>query len=195
MLTPDAPFRVDDDHRREVERLLEEGLLEPLLLGVVGPAGCTGDAEMRVGALAVALPERVLERGVVAQAAAAWVWCGGTPPDVVDVAVPPGRTVPRLTTLAVHERRMPEGDVADLTFRGISVGVTTATRTLVDLLRMLPPSLAPAAVAPLLAVPGVTAAGVHACLERMPRARGVPRARVLAAGLPFGQSMRLPVIR
>jgi hypothetical protein len=188
MLTSDAPFRVEESQRREVGRLVAEGLLESLLPGVAGPAGSRFDPGVRVAAAALALPGRVRARGVVAQAAAAWVWCGGPSPEVIDVAVPPGRTVPRLPALVAHERRMPGDDVVVLTAAYGDVQVTTATRTLVDLLRLLPAAEAPWVVTPLVTVPGVTAEGVTACLERMPRARGVTRARTLAATLPLARA-------
>jgi len=186
MLTTDAPFRVEPAQRREVDQLIADGLLEPLLPGVVGPLGCTRDVEMRVAAVALALPDRAVERGAVAQAAAAWVWCGGAAPRAVDLAVPPGRSMPRVPILVPHERRMPPQDVAVLPSGGRTVSVTTATRTLVDLLRLLPEGEALPAAAPLAIHPGVTREGVAACLDRMPRARGVPRARLLAARLRFG---------
>jgi hypothetical protein len=198
MLTPVAPFRIGDVPRHEADRLIADGLLEPLLPGVLGPPGSADDADVRLAAVVLALPDRVLERAAVAQAAAAWIWCGGTPPPVIDVAVEPGRALPRVPAMVSHERRMPPQDVARLPSGVATVAVTTATRTLVDLLRMLPEAEAPAAAAPLAGFPGVTPQGVAACLERMPRARGVPRARRLAARLTFGdldQSMRLPVIR
>jgi hypothetical protein len=106
MRTPDAPFRVEESQAREVARLIEEGLLERLLPGVVGPTGCSRDADVRANAAVLALPDRLRRHGVLAQAAAAWVWCGGDPPRVVDVAVEPGRAVPRAPLLATHERRL-----------------------------------------------------------------------------------------
>jgi len=213
MTTPDAPFRIEDAPRREVELLITQGLLEALLPGVVGPAGCTQAFDARVAAAVLALPDRVRERGAVAQQAAAWIWCGGAPPPVVDVAVPPGRGVHRVGEVVTHERRMPDVDVTLLPVppaggsTGGSTGdppgdgstgvlsVTTPARTVVDLLRLLPETDAVAWAAPVAGLAGTTADDVHACLERMPRARGVPRARRLAAGLPYGQSIRLPVIR
>jgi hypothetical protein len=183
MPTPDAPphvpagpFLVEEGQRRELDRLVDEGLLERLLPGVVGPAGCSRAAGVRV-------------------VAAAWVWGGGEPPPVIDVAVLPGRAVPRGGPVVGHERRMPPQDVAVLPARGDPLSVTTATRTLTDLLRLLPAPEALVAAARLTAVPGVTADGVRACLQRMPRARGVPQARRLVVELPFAQSIRLPVIR
>jgi len=185
MLTPDTPFQVVASQQREVERLIADGLLEPLLPGVVGPIGCSERLDARLASVVLALPERVLGRAALAQAAAVWVWCGGAPPSVVDVAVPPGRSVPRLPFLAAHQRRMPPQDVALLPSDGASVQVTTPTRTLVDLLRLLPEAPGTAAAGRLATVGGVTPDGVAACLDRMPRARGVPRARVLAAALVF----------
>ena len=201
MLTTGTPFRVEESQQLEVGRLLADGLLEPLLHSVVGPLGCARDLDARVAAAVLALPARLLDRAALAQAAAAWIWCGGAPPGLIDVAVPPGRSVPRVPAVALHERRMPPQDVVQLPSGGSSVQVTTATRTLVHLLRLLPEAPAVVAAAPLAAYPGVTPDGVAACLDRMPRARGVPRARVLAGALVFGpdgepaQSMRLPVIR
>jgi hypothetical protein len=187
-VTPPAPFRVDDATRREVERLLADGLLEPLLPGVVGPVGSSADPASRLAAAALAIPERVRSRATaLAHAAAAWVWCGGPPPAVIDIAVPPHRSVPRLPAVAVHERRMPGDDVAVLATAGAVVPLTTPTRTLVDLLRGLPGTESPW-VAPLVGFPGVTAESVAGCLERMPRARGVTRARTLAAGLPLARA-------
>src|SRR5512140_1978847 len=111
MLTLPAPFRVQESQRREVDRLVAEGLLEVLLPGVVAPVGCATSPQARAAVAALALPERLLERVVVAQAAAAWVWCGGAAPAQVDVTVPPGRSVPRTPELAAHERRLPDQDV------------------------------------------------------------------------------------
>ena len=222
MTTPDAPFRIEDAPRREVDLLIAQGLLEPLLPGVVGPAGCTQGLDARVVAAALALPPLVRERGALAQQAAAWIWCGGTPPPVVDVAVPRGRGMHRAGEVVTHERRMPDVDVTSLPIPSIGgstadpagdpagdpggggcggggptgvLVVTTPARTVVDLLRLLPETEAVAWAAPVARVAGTTADDVHACLERMPRARGVPRARRLAAGLAYGQSIRLPVIR
>lgn len=165
--------------------MLADGLLEPLLPGVVGPPGSGADPDLRLAAAVLALPERVRSRGTLAEAAAAWVWCGGPPPAVMDVAVPPRRSLPTVPAVAVHERRMPAVDVVVLAAVGGVVPLTTPTRTLVDLLRLLPPGPAPWAVSALVGLAGVTADSVSACLAGMPRARGVTRARTLASALPL----------
>jgi hypothetical protein len=198
MVISDAPFRIEEPQTREVARLVDDRLLDLLLPGVAGPVGSARDAHHRVAAAALALstlPPRLRERGVVAQDAAAWVWCGGVPPGVLDLVVPPHTSVPRIDGVVRHERRMPEQDIAMMPSDAGPVAVTTATRTLVDLLR-LHLGTEPPPAAPLLAhLPGVTLAGVEACLARMPRARGVTRARRLADQLPLAHSIRLPVMR
>src|SRR4051812_37514277 len=198
MVISDAPFRIDESHVREVTRLVDDGLLDILLPGVAAPTGSGRDAHHRVAAAALALsalPPRLRERGVVAQDAAAWVWCGGVPPGVLDLVVPPHTSVPRLDGVVRHERRMPEQDIAVMPSDAGPVAVTTATRTLVDLLRLHAGTQPPPAAPLLVRLPGVTLAGVDACLARMPRARGVGRARRLADELPLAHSIRLPVMR
>jgi hypothetical protein len=123
------------------------------------------------------------------------VWCGGVPPGLLDIVVPPHTSVPRLAAVATHERRMPPQDVVLLPSDGLRLPVTTATRTLVDVLRLDRGGDPPEAARLLAQLPGVTAQGVHDCLDRMPRARGVNRARRAVDGLPLGHSIRLPVIR
>jgi hypothetical protein len=182
-----AAFLVEDHQRREVDRLLAEGLLVDVLPGVVAPPGHADDLTFRLEAAALALPPRLRARGaVLAQGAAAWLWCGGPPPSVLDVAVLPGRSVPRHPGVVPHERRMPPEDVRELMPpTGPLLAATTPTRTATDLLRLLPEPLALRAAAPLAATGEVTPEGMAACLQRMGRARGVARARLALGRWPF----------
>jgi hypothetical protein len=64
------------------------------------------------------------------------------------------------------------------------VAVTTGARTAADLLRTLPELTALEAAVHVASVTGAGVDEVAACLELMPRARGVARARRLLAGWP-----------
>jgi len=175
-----TPFLIDPSQRRETDRLLAEGLLETLLPGVAGPPGGAGRRQTRLVALALALSPRAVSRAVVSELAAAWIWCGGDPPDVIDVVVPPGRSLTRPSRpplLAVHQRRLPPQDLTALEAGPVRIELTTPTRTLTDLLRLPPSGGLRGRIDALAAVPGVSAGGVATCLDRMPRARGVSRAR------------------
>jgi hypothetical protein len=171
---------------REVERLLAHGLLVPVLLDVVVAADAPADLALRARALQLVVPDRLHDRGAaVAQEAAAWLWCGGAPPAVVDVAVMPGGGRVPAPYLAVHEWRMTPDDVTFVEFTDARpLAVTTVVRTAADLLRVLPTPYGLGAAVHVATVAGVTAGEVTACLERMPRARGVARARRLLGDWP-----------
>jgi hypothetical protein len=207
---PLLPFRLglklEPTEARELARLLDEGLLQPVLADVVVAAATPVDAGLRACALRLLVPDRLHERGAaVSEQAAAWLWCGGPPPTVVDVAVAPGRGRVIVPYLAVHERRMPPDDVTTvMPPDGVALTVTTGVRTAADLLRALPPPTALDAAVRVAAATGATAPGIARCLDLMPRARGVARARRLLRDWPDDappgapgedQSMRLPVTR
>lgn len=200
MIDASLPFRTDpfrtDPLRdtadgREVDRLLSDGLLVPVLLDVVVAADSPVDQVLRATALRLFLPDRLHDLGAaVAQEAAAWLWCGGSPPRFVDVAVPPGRGRVAAPHLVVHERRVPPDDVTQVDVPGRPpLTVTTPVRTAADLLRTLP---APDALDDAVRVAAVTGVAGHvdiavdvaACLERMPGARGVARARRMLRDWP-----------
>jgi hypothetical protein len=199
MIDASLPFRTDPlrdtADGREVERLLADGLLVHVLLDAVAAADSPVDQVFRATALRLFLPERLHSLGAaVAQAAAAWLWCGGSPPRFVDVAVPPGRGRVAAPHLVVHERRVPPDDVTVIEAPGgPPLTVTTPVRTAADLLRTLPAPDAlvdavrvAAALAPTEARGDESdvAADVAACLERMPGARGVARARRMLRDWP-----------
>jgi hypothetical protein len=191
MIDLQLPFRTgvaaDPGEAREVGRLLGEGLLVPVLLDVVVAAGAPADQNLRARALRLVVPDRLHDCGaVVAQCAAAWLWCGGSPPHLVDLAVRPGRgRVLAASHLVRHERRMPPQDVVVVEPPGgRGVAVTTGARTAADLLRTLPELIALEAAVHVATVTGAGVDEVAACLELMPRARGVARARRLLTGWP-----------
>ena len=191
MIETDLPFRTNGDpqtgHPREIGRLLGEGLLVPVLLDVVVAAGAPSDQNLRARALSLVVPDRLHDCGaVVAQLAAAWLWCGGAPPPLVDVVVRPGRgRVLAASHLVRHERRMPPKDAVVISPPGArGIAVTTGARTAADLLRTLPEFTALQAAVDVATATGADAREVAACLELMPRARGVARARRLLAAWP-----------
>jgi hypothetical protein len=195
MIDTMLPFRtgagLGPGEPREVGRLLGEGLLVPVLLDVVVAADAPADRDLRARALRLVVPDRLHACGaVVAQRAAAWLWCGGAPPTQVDVAVPPGRgRVLAASRLVRHERRMPPQDVAVITPPGgQGLAVTTGARTAADLLRTLPEATALEAAVHVATATGASPGEVAGCLELMPRARGVARARRLLTTWPEGHS-------
>jgi hypothetical protein len=197
---PPGPFRVDVAGLREAHLLVAERLLVNLLLDVFVAADVDVGRDVRAAAVALTLPARL--RGaevVVTQVAAAWLWCGGSAPPYVDVVQPPGQGRASRPGVVLHERRIDPADVA----RVGELVVTTPGRTAADLLRMAPPEQALAGLTGLMAHTRLTVQEVADTLERMPRMRGVARARDLLSGyagtVPAGpayrQSMRLPVTR
>lgn len=191
MIDTKSPFRAGSDagatQAREVDRLLAAGLLVPVLLDVVVAADTPSDQRLRAHALSLVLPDRLLARGVVAQEAAAWLWCGGPPPRFVDLAVAPGSGRAAAPHLVVHERRMPPDDVERIEIAdppAPPLAVTTPVRTAADLLRILPVPDGLTEATRLAAHVGATPAEISACLGRMPRARGVARARRLLQDWP-----------
>lgn len=206
-----SPFRTAEGlpptESREVGRLLSAGLLTPVLLDVVVAADAPADRRLRAAALHLVTPARLRDRGaVVAQAAAAWLWVAGSPPAVVDLAVAPGQRRASASNVVVHERRMPPDDVtgvdcdhcradrgpASPTHGGRTLAVTTPARTCADLLRTLPPAEAIVAAARLAAELTLTLDDVGACLDRMPRARGIAQARRLLSNWPAVRDVQEP---
>jgi hypothetical protein len=197
---PPGPFRVEVAGLREADLLVAERLLVNVLLDVFVAADVNVDREVRAAAIALTLPTRLLRGGaIVTQVAAAWLWCGGPAPPYVDVVQRPGQGRASRPGVVLHERRI---DPADVTGAG-ELLVTAPARTAADLMRMSHPERASRALHELMAHTGLTLQEVAETLERMPRMRGVARARDLlgrwpdtAAAEPADrQSIRLPVTR
>jgi hypothetical protein len=191
MIDTVLPFRtgahLEPGQAREVARLLGDGMLVPVLLDVVVAADVPADRDLRARALRLVVPDRLHACGaVVAERAAAWLWCGGTPPAQVDVTVPPGRgRVLAASHLVRHERRMPPQDLVVIAPPGgQELAVTTGARTAADLLRTLPELTAPEAAVHVATVTGTAVDEIAGCLDLMPRARGVARARRLLRAWP-----------
>jgi hypothetical protein len=200
---PSGPFRVDVAGLREADSLVAERLLVNLLLDVFVAADVRVDHEVRAAAVALTLPARLLRAGaVVTQLAAAWLWCGGPAPPYVDVVQQRGQGRVSRPGVVLHERRIDPVDVAGVG----DLIVTTPARTAADLLRTGHPERAENCLRALMMHTGLTLRDVAATLERMPRMRGVARARELLGQcsetvppVPLAaegrQSMRLPVTR
>lgn len=190
MIDPDLPFRrscgLSESEAREVGRLIDDGLLVPLVLDVVVAVGVPPGRDLRAAALGLMVADRLRACGAaVAQEAAAWLWVSGPAPRYVDVVIAPGRVRSPWPHVLVHERRMSAQDVVQVEVRGgTTLAVTTPARTAADLLRTLPEPLALETAGQLAAHTGLCAADVAACLESMPRARGVARARRLLTRRP-----------
>jgi hypothetical protein len=183
MIETHLPFRrnsgLSEGEAREAQRLLDDGLLVPLLLDVVVAVGAVPGRDLRAAALRLVMSERLHASGAtVAQEAAAWFWAAGPPPRYVDVVIAPGRVRSPWPYVLVHERRMPARDIVRIEARdGSPLAVTSPARTAADLLRTLPEPLALDASVLLAGHTGVGPAEIAACLGAMPRARGVARAR------------------
>jgi hypothetical protein len=187
-------FRTDRITEREAERLLDLGLVTPVLLDVVAVAGVPDDRRRRATALALVVPARVARAGaVVSHLAASWYWRGGRPPRPVDVTVPPGASRVPVGHVMVHQRVLdprhvtalePADDRADPGADRAGLRVTTPLRTAVDLLCTLPDDEALAEVGGLAAATGLQRAQIAHCLDQMYRVRGVATARRLLPRWP-----------
>jgi hypothetical protein len=186
MTTTDLPFRPAPADLRETDRLVAARLLDRVVLDVVVAPGPAPDRALRADALRLLVPDRLRERGaVVVEGAAAWLWGGGPPPGYVDVSVLPGTLRVTVPHLVRHERWMPADDTVPVLGRsGEPVLVSTPARTAADLLRTAPETLADRAARDVVAATGAAPAEIAACLARMPRARGVARARLLLGRWP-----------
>lgn len=71
----------------ELTALGWHGVLRPVLGPLMVPWGVPLSAALRWEALQLLLADVLPEGGVVADAAAAWLWAGGPPPERLDVAV------------------------------------------------------------------------------------------------------------
>jgi len=177
---PDEPFRRPPAPAagEEVRRLRDEGLVRALIGDVYVAADVTCTPELRSRAAALLVPGRLLAvGGVVGFGSAAWIhaeW-GAVPPEQVEMILPSGLNRAGWGWVRVRQVRVrPEhvGLVAGLP-------VTSPARTAADLARDRPPPLAHDALSALAGACGITAAQVRGCLDGMPRARGVSRARAV----------------
>jgi hypothetical protein len=171
----DTPHLVEPSRLAEAERLVREGLLVHLLLGVYLASDVPVLRGTRATALRQALPPRLVGPGTVCREAAAWLWCGGEPPDYLDVVQPPGRGRAAGPGVVLHEATLPPQDTTVLD----GLTATTPARTAADLLCTAPANRALAALGLLTTTEGVQPAQIGQCLERMAGVRGVVKARAL----------------
>lgn len=204
----DHPFRAapgDPAQTRELERLVEAGMLRRLPGAVLVADHVPDTALLRGQALGLALappggrvPTGPAARAVIGYATAAWLHTGGPPPETLDLIIAPGTARPKGLAVRLHEHRLHPHEVQAVA----RVRVTDPARTAADLARGLEPARVGAALERLGAVCGVRLVDVLDQLDRMPRARGVARARQVVlswgaalASLPAQERDAEPVIR
>lgn len=180
----------------EVAGLVREGLVRHVVGDVHVPVGEPETAALRAAAVTALVPRGLAQLGAaVCWEAAAWVYVGGPPPAVVDLAVrPPANRSAGRPPLVVHQMRTTPKDVR-LLGRG-PLQITTVPRTAVDVARRLPPHEAWAVMDALEREAGLRPTAVLARLQAMQRHRDIGRARSTAtAWVARRQSLRPPVTR
>ncbi|MFI7588865.1 hypothetical protein ACIB24_17510 [Spongisporangium articulatum] len=176
------PFRVAPQHRAEVEVLLREELVRPVLGDAVVAIDVPDDGLCRALTAGLFVPHSARERWVVAFRAAAWVLLGeaGAPgaelpglPGSIDVIVGAGERRP--ADAGVTGRQVALGAGETTVVHGLRL--THAVRTAADLARDLPADQAQSWLVQLGRHCGVRPAQVLRQLSRMRYARGSARAR------------------
>jgi hypothetical protein len=182
----------------EVVSLRNAGLLRPLIGDVHVSTDAPEGIQLRVSAVAQLLPPpRSPADVVVGYETARWVLVGGSVPERIDVYAVPGLSRRRFRGCRVHEAPLAPGMVTVLggLTASSSVAVTVPARTAVDLARSRPRARALTEL-DLLAGCGLTPQTLTSTMSRMPRHRGLPRARdTIRQWAPDAQSGRCPVTR
>jgi hypothetical protein len=160
------------------------------------PVDVEDSPTLRAAAVGALVPAALSEAGAaICWETAAWVYCGGSTPDAVHLAVsPPANRSPARPPLAVHQMRLTARDVREVDGGGLRI--TSPARTAVDLARRLPQHQALTWMDDLAGAAGLTPSAALARLHGMQRYRDVTRARVAVSTWVAGrQSARVPVMR